>query len=44
MFLIERYVTSLDGTPISAVAQLGVASPDANLAAPHALARHVQDH
>src|SRR2546422_6889344 len=40
VFLIERYVTGTDGTPISAVAQLGVASHDQTT--PAALARYVQ--
>lgn len=42
-WLIERYVTATDGTPISAVAQLGIASPDADLASPADLARYNRD-
>jgi hypothetical protein len=44
VFLIERHVTDLTGTPISAVAQLGVASPTADTATPADLARYVQGH
>jgi predicted transposase YbfD/YdcC len=42
VFLIERYVTSLRGQPISAVAALGVASPAADRASPADLARYVR--
>ena len=38
VFLIERYVTGLRGQPISAVAALGVASPEPEQADPAALA------
>ena len=41
VFLIERHVTGLRGEPISAVAALGVASPEAGQASPADLARHV---
>jgi predicted transposase YbfD/YdcC len=34
VFLIERYVTGLRGEPVSAVAALGVASPEAGRASP----------
>ena len=44
VWLIERYVTATDGTPISAVAQLGVASTDTNLATPADLARYNRHH
>jgi predicted transposase YbfD/YdcC len=43
VWLIERYVTSLDGTPISAIAQLGVASTDPDLTSPADLARYNRD-
>jgi predicted transposase YbfD/YdcC len=43
VFLIERYVTSLDGQPISAAAALGVASPDPGQAGPAALAGYVRE-
>jgi predicted transposase YbfD/YdcC len=39
-WLIERYVTATDGTPISAVAQLGVTSLDTHQAGPADLARY----
>jgi predicted transposase YbfD/YdcC len=42
VFLIERYVTGLHGEPISAVAALGVASPEAGQASPADLARYVR--
>lgn len=40
---IERHVTATNGAPISAVAQLGVASPHADLASPADLARYNRD-
>jgi predicted transposase YbfD/YdcC len=40
VWLIERYVTTGDGKPISAVAQLGVASLEPSLATPADLARY----
>jgi predicted transposase YbfD/YdcC len=40
IWLIERYVTTTDGTPISAAAQLGLASPNTDLASPADLARY----
>src|SRR5262249_17495837 len=42
VFLIERYVTDTAGTPISAVAAFGVASPTSGQADPAALAAYVQ--
>ncbi|MFC5746934.1 ISAs1 family transposase [Actinomadura rugatobispora] len=42
VFLIERHVTATDGTPISAVAQLGVTSLATQQASPADLARYVQ--
>jgi predicted transposase YbfD/YdcC len=42
VFLIERYVTGLRGEPVSAVAALGVASPEAWRASPADLARYVR--
>jgi predicted transposase YbfD/YdcC len=42
VFLIERYVTGLRGEPVSAVAALGVASPEAGQASPADLARYVR--
>ena len=42
VFLIERYVTGLRGQPISAVAALGVASPEPEHAGPGDLARYVR--
>lgn len=44
VWLIERYVTSTDGKPISAIAQLGVASTDTDLTSPADLARYNRDH
>jgi predicted transposase YbfD/YdcC len=43
VFLIERYVTGLDGKPVSAVAALGVASPEPGQASPAGLARYVRE-
>jgi predicted transposase YbfD/YdcC len=43
VFLIERYVSDLHGGPISAVAALGVASPEPNQANPAELARYVRE-
>src|SRR5207247_2062412 len=43
VFLIERYVTGLRGEPVSAVAALGVASPEAGQASPADLARYVRE-
>lgn len=43
VFLLERYVTDLHGQPISAVAALGVASPEAGQASPADLARYVRE-
>jgi predicted transposase YbfD/YdcC len=43
VFLIERYVTDLHGNPVSAIAALGVASPEAGQADPAALARYVRE-
>ena len=43
VFLIERYVTDLHGKPVSAVAALGVASPEPERAGPAALARYVRE-
>lgn len=42
VWLIERYVTTLDGTPISAVAQLGIASPEPGQLTPANLAGYVR--
>jgi predicted transposase YbfD/YdcC len=42
VFLIERHVTATDGTPVSSIAQLGVASPTTDSASPADLARYVQ--
>lgn len=42
VFLIERYVTGLRGEPVSAVAALGVASPEAGRASPADPARYVR--
>jgi predicted transposase YbfD/YdcC len=42
VFLIERYVTGLRGEPVSAVAALGVASPEPDQAGPADLARYVR--
>ena len=43
VFLIERYVTGLHGQPISAVAALGVASPEPGQADAADLARYVRE-
>ena len=43
VFLIERYVTDLQGRPVSAVAALGVASPAPGRADAAALARYVRE-
>ncbi len=43
VFLIERYVTDLHGKPVSAVAALGVASPEPERADAAALARYVRE-
>jgi predicted transposase YbfD/YdcC len=43
VFLIERYVTDLHGQPISAVAALGVASPEPEQADAADLARYVRE-
>lgn len=43
VFLIERYVTSLHGQPIPAVAALGVASPKPEQADPADLAGYVRE-
>jgi predicted transposase YbfD/YdcC len=43
VWLIERHVTATDGTPLSAIAQLGVASPSPELATPADLARYNRD-
>jgi predicted transposase YbfD/YdcC len=43
VFLIERYVTGLRGEPVSAVAALGVASPEAGQADAAALAGYVRE-
>jgi hypothetical protein len=43
VFLIERYVSDLRGRPISAVAALGLASPEAGQASPADLARYVRE-
>jgi predicted transposase YbfD/YdcC len=43
VFLIERYVTDLQGRPVSAVAALGVASPEPGQAGPADLARYVRE-
>ena len=43
VFLIERHVTGLRGEPISAVAALGVASPEPGRADPAALAGYVRE-
>lgn len=44
VWLIERYVTDTASTPVSAVAQLGVASHTPTQATPADLARYVQSH
>ena len=43
VFLIERHVTDLAGKPVSAVAALGVASPEPGQADPAALAGYVRE-
>jgi predicted transposase YbfD/YdcC len=43
VFLIERYVTDLQGRPVSAVAALGVASPEPERADAASLARYVRE-
>jgi predicted transposase YbfD/YdcC len=43
VFLIERYVTGLNGQPVSAVAALGVASPEPGQANAADLARYVRE-
>jgi predicted transposase YbfD/YdcC len=43
VFLIERYVTDLHGKPVSAVAALGVASPEPERADAAALAGYVRE-
>jgi predicted transposase YbfD/YdcC len=43
VLLIERYVTDLNGNPVSAVAALGVASPAADRASAADLAHHVRE-
>jgi len=43
VFLIERYVTGLHGQPVSAVAALGVASPEAGQADAAAIAGYVRE-
>ena len=43
VFLIERHVTDLAGKPVSAVAALGVASPEPSRADPAALAGYVRE-
>jgi len=42
VLLIERYVSGLDGNPLSAVAALGVASAGPDKASPADLARYVR--
>ena len=44
VWLIERYVTATDGTPLSAVAALGVTNLHADTAAPERLAALVRNH
>jgi predicted transposase YbfD/YdcC len=44
VWLIERYVTTLDGTPTSAVAALGVTNLTAERAAPERIATLVRNH
>ena len=44
VWLIERYVTALDGTPTSAVAALGVTNLTAEHAAPERIATLVRNH
>jgi hypothetical protein len=43
VFLIERYVTGLHGQPVSAVAALGVASPESGQADAAAIAGYVRE-
>ena len=43
VLLIERYVSDLDGSPVSAVAALGVASPAPGRASAADLAHHVRE-
>ena len=43
VLLIERYVSDLNGNPVSAVAALGVASPAADRASAADLAHHVRE-
>jgi predicted transposase YbfD/YdcC len=43
VLLIERYVSDLDGKPVSAVAAFGVASPAADRASAADLAHHVRE-
>ncbi len=43
VFLIERHVTDLRGQPISAVAALGIASPEPDQASPADLAGYVRE-
>jgi predicted transposase YbfD/YdcC len=43
VFLVERYVSDLRGRPISAVAALGVASPEPGQASPAELAGYVRE-
>ena len=43
VLLIERYVSGLDGKPVSAVAAFGVASPAADRASAADLAHHVRE-
>ena len=43
VLLIERYVSDLDGSPVSAVAALGVASPAPDRASAADLAHHVRE-
>jgi hypothetical protein len=44
VWLIERYVTALDGTPSSAVAALGVTNLTTDTAGPDRLAALVRNH
>lgn len=44
VWLIERYITNLDGTPRSAVAALGVTNLSAKRATPTQIARLIRDH
>jgi hypothetical protein len=43
-FLIERYVHDLDGSPISAIAALGITALSAQQAGPERLAHLLRDH